>query len=209
MAEITPYEENELLHKIAAGDEKAFTRLVDQYGALVFNFIRKHTRSGEVAEEIVQDIFTQIWLVRDTLPQVRNFKPFLYVISRNYALNALKKLTREKRRQEEWEQNISHEPGTRSAEEDDDNEQINLITRAAAALPPQQQKVWILSRREGLRHSEIAEQMNLSPASVKKYMQWANAFIIKYVEDRVPVLVALALIEISEKNMDIISPCTM
>ena len=189
--EVNKIDEAELLRKIALGDGQAFKILVDRYGALVFYYIRKHARSREIAEEVVQDIFTQVWLVRDTLPGVRNFRTFLYVVSRNYALNVLKKLTRERERQLEYEQQLQQSLPNQLEKEDD--WRISLIQQAVASLPSQQQKVWILSRREGLKHTEIAQQMNLSKESVKKYMQWANAFIIKYVEDRIELLIAILM----------------
>lgn len=182
------HNEHQLLQQVASGDTQAFAALVDRYGALVFYYIRKHTRSRELTEEIVQDIFTQVWLLRDSLGEIRHFKAFLHIVSRNYALNILKKLTREQQKQAAWKEEVSADNVAMPHEDED--WRIGLVRKAVDQLPPQQQKVWILGRREGLSHSEIASQMNISKASVKKYMQLANAFVIKYIKTRISILLA-------------------
>lgn len=160
-----------------------------QYGNLVFYYIRQHCKSQELAEEIVQDIFTQVWLARETLPGIRNFRSFLFILSRNYAIDAIRKLTTEKKHYLRYQQQLEEEADT--PEGGPDEWKTGLIDRAVAALPPQQQKAWLLSRKEGLKYAEIAGQMQLSRETVKKYLQLANASIIDYIEQRMDLLLVL------------------
>ncbi|WP_295117727.1 RNA polymerase sigma-70 factor [uncultured Chitinophaga sp.] len=170
----------DLLQRVSRGDEQAFRELFHAWSDPLHAYICRLTHSNELAEEIVQDIFLQIWTTRETLASVRNFPPYLFVISRNHALNALKKALREKKRQQAWE--------AVNTQEWDDNTnlepQLGLIETAISQLPPQQQKVWILCRRQGKKYQEVAEEMRISRETVKKYLQYANQSIMEYVAAR-------------------------
>ena len=185
-----PYDERALLQLVADGDEQAFTELVVKYGNTVFSFVQRHCRSRELAEEIVQDVFTQIWLIRNGLPEINNFEAFLYIISRNYAFDALRKLLRSQKRQVEYHELAAIAPDP----VENEDWKVDLINSAVGKLPPQQQKVWQLSRRDGLKGTQIAEQMNLSKETVKKYLQYATASIIKYVERHLNEILVLLIL---------------
>lgn len=192
------YIEPQLIARIANGDERSFTELVEKFSGIVYNYIKQHTKDRAMAEEIVQDIFLQVWLIRDTLPEIRNFQSFLYVVTRNYAINAIKKLLREKQHFEEW---LSQQPKEEPAVEETDDQlaYYGLIDAAIKELPPQQQKVWVLSRKQGFKHAEIAEQMHISKETVKKYMQYASAHITGYISKRQELLLFLLFEEIIKK----------
>jgi DNA-directed RNA polymerase specialized sigma24 family protein len=49
------------------------------------------TQSTELAEEMVQDVFMKIWMSRETLANVDNFKAYLFVVSKNHALKLFTK----------------------------------------------------------------------------------------------------------------------
>lgn len=194
MTSASPYDEQALRQQVAMGDEQAFSELVSRYGKTVFSFVRMHCRSRELAEEIVQDVFTQIWLTREGLTEIKNFEAFIYIISRNYAYDALRKVLRNRKRQLEYNLELSELTPDPVVMENDDWK-LDLINTAVEALPPQQQKVWQLSRRDGLRQSEIAGKMNLSPETVKKYLRYATASIIKYIESRMTGLLFILVLE--------------
>lgn len=174
------YNEEEILYRISNGEESAFGQLVNQYSDLLGNYIFKLTHSREQAEEIVQDVFLKIWMTRESLTNVKNFRVWLYVISKNQSLNALRKTIQERIKRAEWEQNT-----TASIENTDDwkEQQLGLIDQAISQLPPQQKKAYLLSRKNGMKYKEIAREMNLSQETVKKYIQIAIYSISKYVEN--------------------------
>lgn len=175
-----PYNERDLLQQVAQGDEAAFGRLMQQYTNLLASHIFRLTHSREQTEEIVQDVFLRIWQVREGLMDVQNFRTYLYVISRNQALNAIRSLIREKRRLEKWQRTMDqsgeYEPDTT------DDLRYSLLEKAIAQVPPQQQQAWLLSRRQGLKYKEIARRMQLSEETVKKYIRYASLSISQYME---------------------------
>lgn len=176
--------ERSLLLQVATGDEQAFRTLTIQYSGLVFKFIYQHLEDRPLAEEIVQDIFVKLWLTRETLAHIESFRSFLLIVCRNHAFNAIKKMVRERHREWEWMRDIHQ------AEETDAHQRellLILVDEAVDHLPPQQQKAWILCRRNGLRYEQAASEMHVSRDAVKKYLQYANTAIKKYISNKLPI----------------------
>ncbi|UYQ94063.1 sigma-70 family RNA polymerase sigma factor [Chitinophaga horti] len=180
----------DLLLRVSQGDEHAFRELLHTWADPLHNYIYQLTRCTQTAEEIVQDIFLQIWTTRETLAGIRNLPAYLFVISRNQALNALKKALRQRKRQQAWE---ALQTDIADTDTPDHEPVLGLIESAIAQLPPQQQKVWILSRRQGRKYQEIAGEMGISRETVKKYLQYANQSIAEYVTARADHLLLCCL----------------
>lgn len=176
--------ERSLLLQVAAGDEQAFRALTRQYSGLVFKFIYQHLNDRQQAEEIVQDIFVKLWLTRETLAQIDSFRSFLLVVCRNHAFNAIKKLVRERNKEWEWSQDLLQHNDEDSLQKE---QLFLLIEEAVEQLPPQQQKAWKLCRQGGLKYEQAAHEMQVSRDAVKKYLQYANNAIKKYVSGKLPV----------------------
>ncbi|HEY8916202.1 MAG TPA: sigma-70 family RNA polymerase sigma factor [Chitinophaga sp.] len=176
-------EEQELLKKVSAGDEAAFTVLFNLYYPLLSTHVFRITRSLPETEEIVQDVFFKIWMTRESLGNITAFRPYLWVMAKNRALNALQKTARERSNRTAYLQEYTE------TEKDDDLHTLHsLIDEAIHHLPPQQKKVYLLSRRQRLRQAEIAAQTGLTVPTVKKYMQLAVAAISDYIKERHPLI---------------------
>src|SRR5690349_13566037 len=85
-----PQIDTAFFHRIAAGDQTAFTVLVSHYHKVVYSIAYKLTRSVQLSEEIVQDVFLKIWLKRDMLVEVANFPAFLHTVSTNMIYSAIR-----------------------------------------------------------------------------------------------------------------------
>lgn len=175
------YDEKEILSRIAAGDEVAFTRLFKHYHQLLGTYVLRFTRSREVTEEIVQDVFMKIWLNRTTLSEVVEFRAYLFTISKNHVLNCLKKIAKERAVTIDL---ADHTLPFDLNESPAENGYYELIDEAIDQLPPQQQKVYLMSRHQRLKYSEIAEKLNLSKETVKKYLQISSDSISSYIRNR-------------------------
>ncbi len=178
------YTEKELLLRVAEGEEPAFAVLVKRYAGLLYTYIVKLTKDAAIAEDVVQDIFTQLWLTRENLRGVESFRAYLFVISRNHAVRMLKGIDKEYHHRQEWgrlnyeQHNIDDKEAAAVQEAYE-----GVVKKAVNQLPPQQQRVWLASRQEGKKYAEIAEEMNLSRETVKKYLQLASASITEYIKD--------------------------
>lgn len=186
MFEIAHADERALLMQVASGDENAFRRLFMLHHQQLGVHMLRITNSIELAEEVVQDVFLKIWFTRESLVRVDNFKAYLFVISKNHALNCLKKLAKERAMIRQLENTGNPNPEVAGTDM-----YYNLLDEAIDQLPPQQQKVYLLSRHGRLKYTEIADQLELSRETVKKYLQIATVSITEYVHEHLEVMAFL------------------
>ncbi len=179
-----------LLLKVAEGDENAFGQLFKIYYNLLGDFIMRITESELLTQEIVQDVFLKIWLNRSSLSDIVSFKAYLLVVARNHAFNCLKQIAREKNRKKEWINTVLYH-ASNYVEEATNIENDYLIDEAVELLPPQQKKVYILSRKNGMKQQEIATELNISLETVKKHMVLALRFIKNYLHTHISLFILL------------------
>ncbi len=175
------HEGKQLLMQVASGNEFAFRKLFNLYHQQLGTYIFRITDSMEMAEEVVQDVFLKIWIKREALAQVENFNAYLFVISKNHALNCLRKQAKEWLLKKEWDNYVDT---TVSVEDSEISNYYSLLDEAIDQLPPQQQKIFLLSRHERLKYTEIADRVDLSKETVKKYLQIATHSIKAYMQTK-------------------------
>lgn len=164
--------EEELLARIAMGDQRAFTEIFDFYQRYVYVYGRKMTKSEDQANEIVQDVFLKIWLNREKLNEVKNFGAYLNRVVRNHSLNVIRKLAQGARSATKLKIN---NPESENVTDKilDYNESNRILSQAIENLSPQQRTVYTLCHIEGLKYDEVAKKMNLSSRTVQAHMAQA------------------------------------
>lgn len=178
------HNETALLQAVAAGDESAFTILFNQYKDKLYSFILHLTSSEDKSRDSVQDTFLKIWMKRENLAEVENFNAYIFTIARNVALDALKKKARESEvlaKLIKPEGDGDNDPSMLYAKEINEK-----LQEAIAALPPQQKLVYTMAREQGMKHEEIARQLDLSPSTVKNHMTAAIRSIQMYISGSYP-----------------------
>jgi len=93
--EPSKYNELELLQEVADGNEDAFRQLFDTYQKRIYSYAYKVTGSQEVTEDILQDVFLQIWTMRQKLTGIENFNAYLHRAAHNAAYKSLEKVAKE------------------------------------------------------------------------------------------------------------------
>lgn len=172
MSKEIQYDEQQLLVQIAEGDTRAFQKIYDEYRNQIYSFSFKFLHREELAQELVQDVFTKIWLVRTSLAGVQNIGGFLYTVARNMALSRLRRMA--------TEQQAYHQIGKSMSESnltDDDvlhRDYQKLLKQVIETLPTQQKAVYLMSREQGMSRQEIAEALNISPNTVKAHLSAAT-----------------------------------
>jgi RNA polymerase sigma-70 factor (family 1) len=161
--------ENDLLARVAEGDEKAFALIFHHYRRRIYSYAYHISGSSAQADELVQDVFLKVWLYRDKIPHILRFDNWLFTIARNQVFDMLKSMAREAslRRQ------IAGLPAPDANPVEDrmltrENEQ--QLQRALDKLSPRQKQIFTLSRNEGLKHEEIASQLHISRHTVKTHL---------------------------------------
>lgn len=186
------HNEKDLLLRVAEGDEIAFRAIYDHYRKKIYALGLLLTHSESQAQELVQDVFMKIWEKREKLREIDYFNAWLRTIARNTAINYLRARAMEKLGLARLP---VHESGSCFTENDvADREYALLLQAAIRQLPLQQQKVYILHRQQGLRHEVIAQQLDISVLTSKKYMKLALHSIRIFLEHRMDTAVSLALI---------------
>lgn len=194
MKTVPLFDEAEVLLQVAGGSERAFTLLFRQYSPKVYSFALKLTRSEELAEEVVQEVFIKIWLNREGLGEIIEFGAYLNRINRNHCLNLIKRLANEAKASieisntitelsEETEQGIAYR-GTQQ-----------LVDEAVNSLTPQQQRVYKLCHVDGLKYEEAASQLNISAGTVHSHMKVALKVIRTHLEHAGAVVLVAGLME--------------
>ncbi|MDQ0105907.1 RNA polymerase sigma-70 factor (ECF subfamily) [Chitinophaga terrae (ex Kim and Jung 2007)] len=199
MSGINHNSDRQLLLQISEGDEQAFAMLVKAYSGLLFTYLVKLTKDQDIASDVVQEIFTQLWLTRESLRNVESFRSWLFVISRHHAVRMLKNIDKEYKKREEWHQiTQTAADGPEAQDEASLKEAYDILVKNAVdRLPPQQKKVWVLARLEGKKYAEIAEEMQISRETVKKYLQIASSSIVDYIRNNgLPIIISFLIIKL-------------
>lgn len=176
---VQPYNEQELLLRLSEGDSDAYRILFQQYWNQVYAIGLKLSKSPELAKDLAQESFIKVWNHREKLAGVIHFRPFLFTLTRNLAIDHLRKKVFSAGNEEYLLAYFSDDAGT-PQEKAEYKELENLLQRAVNNLPPQMQQVFRLSRYEGLSHAEIALRMNITRVTSKSYMVRALYSIKQY-----------------------------
>lgn len=179
--------EDILLKRIAQDDEKAFRIIFDRYKHRFYGAALKMTRSPNIAEEIVQEVFLTLWLRRSSLAEVNNPDSYLLTIAYNCISTQFKKIARERAVKERMSKRMAvSECATETIIEEKENRQIlqNIICQ----LPSQQQLIYRLSKQDSLNRNEIAEQLQISPHTVKNHLLKAMKYIRAHFKEALLVI---------------------
>lgn len=162
--------------------EEIFTNLFYTYNERVFGYLLAISHSHFAAEEITQEIFLKLWLMRHDLSTIENPEAYLFTAARNKLLNHLRKAR--------YDESLSNEMKSRMCPVSNDveehmllSESHRLIQEAITLLSPQRQLVYRLSRLQGLNHQEIARKMKLSRNTVKNHLVQSLRFIRSYLDN--------------------------
>ena len=160
-----------LFVQLAGGNEMAFRQVFHYYTPRLIPFVFSIVKSDAVAEEIVQDVFLKLWSNRHDVAQKDDPSSWLFTIAANQSLSFLRRMSVERRYIDNVKVQIEQAWLENSTEDQlflRENEA--LLKKAMDTLPPQQKLIFTLSRHEGLSHKEIADQLNISPNTVKNHI---------------------------------------
>lgn len=158
-----------LVNRLRNGDESALTELYNQFWQLLFMSSYNVIKDKELCEDIIQDIFMNIWHNREKLEIHISLKGYMYACARYQVFNHLKK-NKDKIHIElfdDLEKRFQHTTPETEMMHDELVQQINLII---ATLPEKCQLVYKLSREEQLSHKEIAERLHISTKTVENHI---------------------------------------
>ena len=174
-----------LAQQTLAGDEEAFEKLVLRYNSALFNFICRFLSDYDAASDILQQVFTQMYI---SLPNLRTGEPlkaWLFQVARNRCLDELRR------------KRVIHFSELQASNEDEDLSPLSIIPdnsplpedvaerhdlqetlqQAIASLPPKFRSVVLLRYTAQFSFSEIGRILQMPEATAKTYFQRAKPLL--------------------------------
>jgi RNA polymerase sigma-70 factor (family 1) len=157
------------------GSESAFTQIYQYFYKDIRSYCYRHTRSVELAEELVSDVFLKLWEARMQLDPDKDIKPYLFTITKNVAFSWLKRTVTDqkmkavfKTRYLSEQEDANHDVAITAALD------LALLRNLMNKLPVKRRKTFELCKIEGMSYAEAASVLMISKETIKEHMSLAK-----------------------------------
>ncbi|MGK7873738.1 MAG: sigma-70 family RNA polymerase sigma factor [Xenococcaceae cyanobacterium] len=177
-----------LIRRIAQQDQAALSELYDLYARVMYSVTFKMLGSVEEAEEVVLDVFSQVWRTAITYnPKRGRVDSWLFMLTRSRALDRLRSTRRQSKAV-----NVSKEAAQVQSSSSGATPQENLLIQerrervmaALAQIPEEQRLVIELAYYQGMTQTEIAAQTGVSLGTVKTRIRLGLSKLRRILDDR-------------------------
>ncbi len=185
-APLQPESDSVLIEKMMAGDEDALSLIYDRYSAMLFGVLIRILHDSQIAEEVLQDLFLQLWRKAGQFDATRGSLPvWLLVMGRNRAISRLRRRTDRAVTEDEVEvyantflssENLENEVSRRDL--------MEKVREAVLQLPAEQRRTVELAYFEGLTQTEIAAKTGSPLGTVKTRVRAALQTLKQILDDR-------------------------
>ena len=184
----------QLINGIQKGDIAAFEELYRQYYIFLCLIAEHIVRNHSDAEEIVSDVFVKLWNIREKIEITTSIKGYLIKAVRNTSLNYLEKFMFTHKLTD----SLNNSDYELIAWDSDyplgqlfEKEIMNILDKGISELPDGCRKIFILSRNEDLKYSDIADKLGISVNTVKTQMKIALARLRESLKDYLIILLII------------------
>ncbi|SFE96337.1 RNA polymerase sigma-70 factor, ECF subfamily [Chitinophaga sp. CF118] len=154
-----------------------FGQLFEDNREKVYRFAFKLTEDRLRAQEITQQCFIKLWENMHKVQEGQDVFPLLFVYVKHIVIDETRKLYREKKSLAEISSNRQSSTDSRDDESLLHKEFRQHIQRVIEKMPEQRRNIYLLSRDKGKSYREIAEQLSLSPSTVRNHLSLALQYI--------------------------------
>lgn len=172
------YSENRLLQQLKESDEQALTLLYKAHWQPLFLSAYSILKDKKACEDIVQEIFLQLWLRRETLDVRESLKTYLSSAVRYQVFHYIRKAAKKAGLQLK-EEALAENPDERLLQKDLHGQVYKVVEN----LPERCRLIYRLSREEQLSHKEIAHRLNISIKTVENQLTIALRRLRNYLEE--------------------------
>lgn len=154
--------------------KEEFKDIFDIHFDEIRSFVFYRCGDGEIASDVAQDVFMKIWEKRSAL-NGNHIKPLLYKIANDCFVNDY----REMQHRMDFEQSLTTEDEGDLSPEDEMlfGESVAAYAKALEQLPEKQRTVFLMSREDGMKYTEISECLCISVKAVEKNITAALRFL--------------------------------
>jgi len=174
------------------GNLDSFKELFLNFQPKLYAFVFRYLKTRADSEEIVQEVFIQVWENRSNLKENLSFNSFLYTITKNKIVDYFRK-----KKTETLYKNyvfnymdMIHDDTNKELIYKDYNE---ALSEAIALLPEKRRSVFIMSKKFGMSRTEIAKFLDISENTVKNQLQEAMNFIRTMLNKEISLLILLLI----------------
>ncbi|MFM8271354.1 MAG: RNA polymerase sigma factor [Gemmata sp.] len=183
---LPPESDEQLLARLRAGERDVFGTLVRRYERELFGYLRRYLGADDLADDVFQNTFVQVYLKIQQYEPGRPVRPWLYAIATNQAIDALRR--RNRRADQRADATTADEDGQPRAlfellpaagdgpaETADRAEWRELVRAAVDRLPDLLRQVVVLAYFQGLKYRDVAAALDIPVGTVKSRLHAALA----------------------------------
>jgi RNA polymerase sigma-70 factor (family 1) len=164
--------DEELIKLFKRGDHDAYTEIYSRYSGVLYLHAYNKLRNREEVKDIIQELFTTLWVNRESLLLETNLAGYLYQAIQNriiklYAYKKVRAVYLNKVQQIDETGNQITDHLVR------ENQLTEMIEKEIKTLPDKMKDVFILSRRNYMSHKMISEHLGIAETTVKAHIHHA------------------------------------
>lgn len=169
---------DKLINRFISGDKTAINDLYAEYSPRLYRFAMAYLKSESEVLDIIQEVFVNLWINRNKLKKDSNLDAYLFTIAKNTIVSVFRKKLSEK----DYLEHLKHKAITNSIDTESQfnyNQLSKELENLVEQLPPQRQKIYQLSKVQGLPNKTIATELGISVKTVEDHLSKASKFIKK------------------------------
>jgi RNA polymerase sigma-70 factor (ECF subfamily) len=182
-----PETDERLLVRLRAGERDVFGTIVRRYERELFGYLRRYLGDDDLADDVFQNTFVQVFKKIKQYEPGRPARPWLYAIATNQAIDALRRRNRRADQRADAAVTADEDgqprplfellpaPGDGPPDTADRAEQRELVRAAVDRLPDLLRQVVVLAYFQGLKYRDIADTLDIPVGTVKSRLHAALA----------------------------------
>jgi len=183
-------EPNIAAQPFALGDIAGFEKLFKTHYSRLCSYANLFLNDPDAAEDVVQEVFFKLWKNRADISINTTVKSYLFRAVRNGCMNVIDHISVREAYKIVNEEDIKEAEGN-LIDGTIVSELEQKIRETIDLLPAERRKIFIMSRFDGLKYREIADQLNISVKTVENQMYQALRFLRERLVDYLPLLLLI------------------
>lgn len=166
--------ESNTIYRLTKGDESAFETFMDYYSSQLYHYAFGIIKNKETVEELISDVFMEVWKQRKTLLEIEHISGWLHTITYRKAISALRhssSIPPQVNIEDTEYFNVS--PIESPDEAIIKQEEIDSLYEAIEELPSKCKHVFFLAKIDKLPYKEISNLLNISVTTINYHIGYA------------------------------------
>lgn len=165
-----PFSTENIVKIAKDNDQVVFREFFDVFHAQLFELAKYYTKSHELAEEVVSDVFYKVWKNRQKLLKVSNLEGYLYTMTKHQSVDHIRSLSKVQFMSiDKAELSITLKPIDPEKQLLSD-ELITVFENSIISLPDKCGLVFRLVKQDGFTYREVADMLDISMKTVEKHI---------------------------------------